>query len=116
MLGTPFHGGNRGSNPLGDASKINNLKRTVGQHCPTNGQYAGVDAGTRRQARAPWEAALIPDIGIMIAAYIVTRMTALLVTSGGPVLARAFAALTILITVVCAADLLVHGVRLPSPQ
>jgi hypothetical protein len=26
-LGSPFHGGNRGSNPLGDASKIKGLRK-----------------------------------------------------------------------------------------
>jgi hypothetical protein len=53
---------------------------------------------------------LIPDIGIMIAAYIITRMTELLTAAGARPITRLFAALTILITMIAAVDLLTHGV------
>lgn len=62
---------------------------------------------------------MIPDIGPMIAAYIVTRMVALL---GQPSLdanaaAKILAALTTLVTLVCAADLLQHRINVPNfPQ
>jgi hypothetical protein len=55
---------------------------------------------------------LVADIGIMIAAYIVTRMTEILTAAGARLIVCAFAGLTILITVLAAADLLTHG--LPS--
>ena len=58
---------------------------------------------------------MIPDIGVMIAAYIVTRMTALL---GPPspqanIVARILAVVTIIITVFCTVDLVSHGVVAP---
>ena len=51
---------------------------------------------------------MIPDIGMMIAAYIITRMAAML---GQPlqqanVTAKIFGGVTILITLICALDLL----------
>ncbi len=46
----------------------------------------------------------------MIAAYIVTRMTEILTAAGARLIVRVFAGLTILITVLAAADLLTHGV------
>jgi len=60
---------------------------------------------------------VIPDIGIMVAAYIVTRMAALLGQRdpNANVVARILALLTIIITVICAADLLTHSVSIPPP-
>jgi hypothetical protein len=58
---------------------------------------------------------MIPDIGVMIGAYIVTRMAALL---GQPsphanIGAKILAVLTIIVTVFCTGDLLLHGVNIP---
>jgi hypothetical protein len=53
---------------------------------------------------------LISDIGIMIAAYIVTRMIEILTAAGARHIVRVFAGFTILITVLAAIDLLAHGV------
>lgn len=50
---------------------------------------------------------MIPDIGIIIAAYVITRCVAML-TKANP-LARILAVLTILITLVCMLDLIAHG-------
>lgn len=60
---------------------------------------------------------MVPDIGVMIAAYIVTRMVALL---GRPspdtnIVAKILAALTIIVAVICAGDLFVRGVNI-SPR
>jgi len=53
----------------------------------------------------------------MVAAYIVTRMAALLGQRdpNANVVARILALLTIIITVICAADLLTHSVSIPPP-
>lgn len=61
---------------------------------------------------------MIPDIGLMVAAYIVTRLTAML---GQPnesvnIVAKIFCGIAILVTVVCVADLLSHGTSVPSPR
>jgi cytochrome b561 len=59
---------------------------------------------------------MLPDIGLMIAAYIVTRMVALLGQprpQANPV-AKVFAAITILVAVVCALDLVLRGVIMPG--
>jgi hypothetical protein len=61
---------------------------------------------------------MIPDIGLMVAAYIITRLTAML---GRPnesvnVVAKVFAIITILVTLVCVVDLLGHGLSAPSPR
>lgn len=58
---------------------------------------------------------MIPEIGVMVGLYIVTRMAALL---GQPseqanAVAKILAALTIVVTVIFAADLLVRGVNFP---
>ncbi len=59
---------------------------------------------------------MIPDIGVMIAAYIVTRMVALI---GQPnphvnIVTKILAVLTIIVTVLCTGDLLTHGVNIPT--
>ena len=58
---------------------------------------------------------MIPDIGLMIGAYIVTRMVALLGQpwSHANIVAKILAALTIIVTVICTGDLLMHGVNFP---
>jgi hypothetical protein len=60
---------------------------------------------------------MIPDIGIMVAAYIVTRMVALLGRSSAQAnfVTKVFAVLTIVITLFCTLDLLVRGVTVPTP-
>jgi hypothetical protein len=57
----------------------------------------------------------IPDIGIIIAAYVVTRMAALL---GQPreqanIVAKVLAAITIVVTLFCALDLAIRGSPTP---
>jgi hypothetical protein len=61
---------------------------------------------------------MIPDIGIMIAAYIVTRMAALLgqPTPQANVASKILAVLTIIVTIVCGFDLIVHGINTPSVE
>jgi hypothetical protein len=59
---------------------------------------------------------MIPDIGLMIAAYVITRLTAML---GQPlaetnVIAKIFCVIAIVITVVSTGDLLQHGVSIPT--
>ena len=50
---------------------------------------------------------MIPDIGVMIAAYIITRMIQMI---GLPrERTKVFATLTIVVTVICTFDLLVRG-------
>jgi hypothetical protein len=54
---------------------------------------------------------MIPDIGVMIAAYIVTRMAALLgqpLSNANPV-AKFFALATAIVAIVTAADLIMKG-------
>ena len=58
---------------------------------------------------------MIPDIGLMIAAYIVTRIAALL---GQPIPqanvgAKVLGVITIIVTVICTVDLLSHSVNVP---
>jgi hypothetical protein len=72
----------------------------------------GTNTSSTSQSR---NIAMIPDIGLMIAAYIVTRLTAML---GQPlaetnVVAKIFCAIAIIITVFSAGDLLQHGVSIP---
>jgi hypothetical protein len=57
---------------------------------------------------------MIPDIGLMIAAYIVTRMIELL-SSNSTIVAKIFAVITILVAVIATADLLLGGVRVQPP-
>jgi hypothetical protein len=53
---------------------------------------------------------MIPNIGIIIAAYVVTRMVALLGQSGphANIVAKVFAVITIVITIICALDLMIR--------
>ena len=61
---------------------------------------------------------MIPDIGLMVGAYIVTRMLRLLVKTepkeNGVVVF--FAAVTILVTVICLYDLLSRGTTSGMPN
>jgi hypothetical protein len=53
------------------------------------------------------EAAMLPDIGLMIAAYIVTRMAELLLREPKiPGFVRLLAWATVIVTVACAIDIL----------
>lgn len=56
---------------------------------------------------------MIPDIGVMIGAYIITRMVSF-VTRGGDrkecTLVALLALITIIVTAVCIADLLLRGI------
>jgi hypothetical protein len=59
---------------------------------------------------------MIPAIGFMIAAYIITRMVALL---GQPspqanTAAKVMAVITIIVACICAADLLMTGATFPA--
>ena len=58
---------------------------------------------------------MIPDIGLVIAAYLVTRMVALLgqPTPHANIVAKTLAVLTIIVTIICAGDLLTRGVNIP---
>lgn len=49
---------------------------------------------------------MIPAIGIMIAAYIITRMVETLNVKGKPAIVGIFSACTIFITVICALALM----------
>lgn len=53
---------------------------------------------------------MIPDIGVIVAAYVITRMAALILTPSQPIIVRLFAVITVLITIAAGADLLSHGV------
>ena len=59
---------------------------------------------------------MIPAIGLMIGAYIFTRMIELLAGSSksGQVLVKIFAVLTMLITVVSVFDLVMSGSNVPA--
>jgi hypothetical protein len=63
---------------------------------------------------------MIPDIGVMIAAYIFTRMAALLgqPSPNANVLAKVFAVITMIVATLIAFDLIARGtsVNLPSLQ
>ncbi len=54
---------------------------------------------------------MIPDIGLMVGAYIVTRMVEIMAGESkvGKSVTRILAALTVLVAVVCLADLLLRG-------
>ena len=54
---------------------------------------------------------MIPEIGVMVGAYIVTRMLELIVgpNSRAAVITRAFAIVTILVSLVVIADLALRG-------
>jgi hypothetical protein len=61
---------------------------------------------------------MIPEIGVMLAAYIVTRMLALIVTRNdatsqvlqfGQIIAKIFAGVTIIVAVIVAIDLALRG-------
>ena len=60
---------------------------------------------------------MIPDIGVMIAAYIVTRMAALIgqPSADANSVAKVLAILSIIVTVICTADLLARGVNISPP-
>lgn len=56
---------------------------------------------------------MIPDIGLMIGAYIVTRMTSFLFRTGDrseSAAVKFFAILTIVVTLFCVSDLITRGV------
>ncbi|MGA8549024.1 MAG: hypothetical protein WB678_02185 [Stellaceae bacterium] len=48
---------------------------------------------------------MIPDIGIIIAAYVITRMALLVGTPTAPLLARILAVITVLVTLAAGVDL-----------
>ena len=54
---------------------------------------------------------MIPDIGVMIAAYIITRMIQMigLPRDRANVATKVFATLTIVVTVICVLDLVIRG-------
>jgi hypothetical protein len=55
---------------------------------------------------------MIPDIGMMIGAYIFVRMISFLTRTGEQkesIVVKIFAVITILITIICTFDLLIHG-------
>jgi len=60
---------------------------------------------------------MIPDIGLMVGAYIFTRMVSVLTRKGDreeSVLVRVFAGITVLVTVICIWDLLMSGQTIPK--
>ena len=59
---------------------------------------------------------MIPDIGLMIGAYVITRMISLLTRKGDreeSVVVRVFAVITILVAVICVSSLLTRGLSTP---
>jgi hypothetical protein len=59
---------------------------------------------------------MIPDIGLMIGAYVVTRMISFLTRNGEraeSMVVKVLAAITVLITLICVADLLMRGQPTP---
>jgi hypothetical protein len=58
---------------------------------------------------------MIPEIGVMIGAYIVTRMVAML-GSGANIVAQVFAVITILVALVVCWDLLQPGLAPEQPE
>jgi len=55
---------------------------------------------------------MIPDIGLMVGAYVVTRMVSFLTRKGDraeSVVVKVLAVITVLVTVICVADLLMRG-------
>jgi hypothetical protein len=59
---------------------------------------------------------VIPDIGLMIAVYIIARLTAMLGQSSEQtnVVAKVFSGIAILVTVISVIDLLSHGNSVPQ--
>ena len=58
---------------------------------------------------------MIPDIGLMIAAYIITRLVDLLGRAEANIVAKILAVLSILVVLVTTVDLLSHGTsQIPS--
>ena len=67
------------------------------------------------QRKGGWR--MIPDIGLMVGAYIFTRMVSVLTRKGDreeSVLVRVFAGITVLVTVICIWDLLMSGQTIPK--
>ena len=59
---------------------------------------------------------MIPDIGLLIGAYVVTRMVSFLTRKGDreeSIVVKVFAVITVLVTVTCVADLLLRGQPTP---
>ena len=59
---------------------------------------------------------MIPDIGLMVGAYVVTRMVSFLTRKGNmaeSVVVKVLAVITVLVTVICVADLLMRGQPTP---
>lgn len=58
---------------------------------------------------------MIPDIGLMIGLYIITRMIVVIVDSGQRSVSRLFAGGTILVALICIVDLMSKGGSVPHP-
>ncbi len=59
---------------------------------------------------------MIPDIGLMVGAYVVTRMVSFLTRKGNnaeSVVVKVLAAVTIVVVAICVADLLMRGQSTP---
>lgn len=59
---------------------------------------------------------MIPDIGLMMGVYIITRMISFLTRKGErseSVIVRIFAVITIFVTIICIFDLLLRGQPTP---
>ena len=59
---------------------------------------------------------MIPDIGLMIGIYVITRMISFLTRKGDraeSIVVKVLAVITVLVTVICVADLLMHGQPTP---
>jgi hypothetical protein len=59
---------------------------------------------------------MLPDIGLIVAAYVITRLTAMLGQPNAETnpVAKVFCVIAILITLVSVADLVSHGMSFPS--
>jgi hypothetical protein len=60
---------------------------------------------------------MIPDIGLMIGLYIITRMISFLSrkeTRAENIIVKSFAVITIIVTVISIIDLFSHGTSIPS--
>lgn len=54
---------------------------------------------------------MLPDIGIIVGAYVITRMWVLMGDSTGKIVPRILAGITILVTIVCILDLISTGFK-----
>lgn len=57
---------------------------------------------------------MIPDIGLIIAVYTISRLTSMISQAETNLLAKVFSVIAILVTVVATADMVSHGASIPT--